>query len=325
MCLLLNLFLSISLSLFLFLSLSLSPSLSPTVFSSGNGQVQITGKLIVHSIASSSSLSSASINVLKEGITTISDHSQYVNIPETTPLPSSSTAALSSFLISPFSSSATLIRSSNSLRFHTAATAQTSVDSSSFEIEFLCVYLLSSYPSYNENPSLLAILKTASINFAVQSGSFQSIIRQLSHHYSAIELYDLTTTNHELILNTTIVPSSSPPPPPPSDDPSTTTSSSSEETIILSQGKVAGIVIGGVIAMGLLIGMMYYLITRYCCYDSSSKQGERRNPVLQQLGRGAAAVAGGAGGAVGTGVRSEAKRDSDDEEDHDESIIIEVA
>jgi hypothetical protein len=300
------------------------PTLSPTVFSSGNGQVQITGKLLVHSIipsSSDSSLSSISVNVLKEGITAISENSQYVDIVNTFPHPS--TAAYSSSMISPFSLSTFTIlsssaTSSNNLRFEsTVATAVTSaLDSSTYEIDFLCVYLLSSYPSYNENPSLLALLKAASINFAVQSGSFQSMVRQLARQYSSTQLYNLTTTNHELILNTTIVPA--PTPNSPSDDTLATTTSSKDATA-LSQGKVAAIVIGGVIVTGILIGIMYYLISRCCCHNGN-KQVERRNPVLQQLGEGGQSQR----QTVIAAGEVEAKRDSDDEEDQDVSIIIEV-
>jgi hypothetical protein len=114
-----------------------------------------------------------------------------------------------------------------------------------FKIDFLAVYYLAYYSGWNS--SYVAEVKSNSIKAAVEGGTFQSVLQDLAEARNATQLLEASCDT--VILSSTVI------------SPDTTTSSSSNhKSHMLSDGAIAGIVVGSFMAF---VFFVLYLIARY--------------------------------------------------------------
>jgi hypothetical protein len=111
-----------------------------------------------------------------------------------------------------------------------------------FQIYFLLTYSLSFYPEFNS--SYLAHVKSSMIKEAVDEGRFQSVLRTYAVMNSAIQLYNGTVDS--VTLSTTTISSSA----------------DEDDDTKLSDGAVAGLVIGCIFGSVLIFGCTFVFYRR---------------------------------------------------------------
>jgi hypothetical protein len=200
-----------------------SPTFKPTNSPSAHDRVLINGKLILKKI--SCDCVNSTRNVLKEAILNISSNPHECDIQNAKKL-----------LSSVFRPLALSIRAA-------------SASSDNYEVDFMNVYEMFSYPGLNS--TYLAALKTKLIKAAVVDGRFEDALRYAAakHHVAGYS----NVTCDDVALTTTIVSSDG------------DSSSSSSSSTSLSTGAIAGITVGCFVA-----SVLVFLVARHFVLKSNS-------------------------------------------------------